>query len=94
MIPHNIINVVIKSLMLERGYFFDFIFFIFSFVLIYAVFNRNKTDSFLRRNLLTVFVILVAGCCFGIMAEVRIFYPALPILIPLAFYPQYAMENK
>jgi len=83
-----------SSLLLRSHTFFDFLFFLFPLLFIYAIFKQEKECRFLRRNIMTVAIIFLVGSIIGSIHEVRIFYPILPILVPLAFYPLFGNQNE
>lgn len=76
-----------KSFLLTGSHVFDLLFFIFLFVFIYLIFNKDKEWNFFRRNIITILLIFIVGFSFASISEIRVFYPILPIVIPLAFYP-------
>lgn len=76
------------------GRFFDLLFFLFLFILIYIVFGQERENSFLKRNIITAAIIFAIGFCIALIGEIRIFYPILPIIIPLAFYPLFGKKNN
>jgi hypothetical protein len=85
-LPENVTS-VIYGFLLYNSRFFDLLLFIFVFLIIYYVFRQEKEDVFLKRNLITALFIFIVSCNVALMYEIRIFYPILPIMIPLAFYP-------
>lgn len=95
-LDYNIKWIINEFLLRGSGiyHFFDFLFFLFIFIFIYIVFKKGKANSFLRKNLVTVAIVFIAVLCFGGVGEIRLFYPALPIVIPLAFYPLFGKEDN
>jgi len=83
-----------SAFLLRSQSLFDFLFFFFPFCFIYLLFKKRKPCSFLRRNIMTVAVIFLACFVIGSVLEFRILYPALPILVPLAFYPLFGSEGE
>ena len=67
---------------------FDFLIFVVAFVVIYLIWREaGNEDLFLRRNLITVLVFCVVAVNVARLVEIRVLYPVLPLVIPLAFWP-------
>ncbi len=71
---------------LDRG-LAGFFLFIGVPLLVHFLFYNGKQDPFLRRNVYTVLFFVALTVFTTRINEIRVYYPLLPILIPLCFYP-------
>jgi hypothetical protein len=74
--------------LVEVTYMFDTLVFVLMFLVLYALWRNAATpDPFLARNLLTVAAVFATTMTFARLVEIRVLYPVLPVIVPLALRP-------
>ncbi len=81
------IKVIVGGLRLYPTRFYEFVLFLFAFYACFLLFKGKERDDFLNRNIVTIFIFIFITFLITRIDEIRVYYPLLPILIPLAFYP-------
>ncbi len=88
-------NYVKHAIAMQDAYLFDLLMFVGMPFVVLGILGKYKAlDRFLRRNLLTFGLFFVVASSMALVGEVRIFYPMLPLLVPLAFQPLLGQKRQ